>query len=242
MMIDSPHAYSNVAAGLMKELGIHPVALSKPATSRSSTNRLAPRHLLRQGNLRSRTVWWWAVRGAMKEARARGTISLLRRRSPTDAQADILRIEEGETDYYPELSSAEKKDRLSRISYRDYLANVVKAGPEALAFYQTITHGEWGVGIDAEPALDCWGFGLPGFRGLKLAPGSAPRMGYTASGYADGGSPTFHFPDGNATIARLLIRALIPDAMPGHTASTTWSRRKRIMRRSTAPVHRSRSG
>ena len=83
----------------------------------------------------------------------------------------------------------------------------MKCGPTALAFYQTITHGEWGSGIDAEPALDCWGFGLPGFKGLKLAPGSTARMGYTAAGYCDNPDlPTFHFPDGNATIARLLVR------------------------------------
>jgi spermidine dehydrogenase len=41
-------------------------------------------------------------------------------------------------------------------------------------------------------------------------------MGYTPSGYADGGSYTFHFPDGNASIARLLVRNLIPAAIPGH--------------------------
>jgi len=40
-------------------------------------------------------------------------------------------------------------------------------------------------------------------------------MGYTPAGYADGGSYTFHFPDGNATIARLLVRDLIPAALPG---------------------------
>jgi spermidine dehydrogenase len=44
-------------------------------------------------------------------------------------------------------------------------------------------------------------------------------MGYTPAGYtATGGSPTLHFPDGNATIARLLVRALVPAAVPGHTA------------------------
>ncbi len=65
----------------------------------------------------------------------------------------------------PGLTSAQKKDALSRMSYRDYLAKVVKVGPEALAFYQSATQGEWGVGIDAVSALDCWGFGLAGFQG-----------------------------------------------------------------------------
>ena len=41
-------------------------------------------------------------------------------------------------------------------------------------------------------------------------------MGFTPAGYADGGSYTFHFPDGNATIARLLVRNLVPAAVPGH--------------------------
>src|SRR4029077_9699593 len=66
-------------------------------------------------------------------------------------------------------------------------------------------------------ALDVWPFSLPGFQGLNLDPGSAPHMGYTAAGYADGGSYKFHFPDGNASIARLLVRALIPQAVPGST-------------------------
>ena len=95
---------------------------------------------------------------------------------------------------------------------------MVKADPGVIAFYQTRTDGEWGVHIDAEPALDCWALGLPGFRGMNLEPGSAPNMSYTAAGYANGGSYRFHFPDGNASIARLLVRDLFPDAVPGHTA------------------------
>jgi spermidine dehydrogenase len=43
-------------------------------------------------------------------------------------------------------------------------------------------------------------------------------MSYTAAGYAAGGSYYFHFPDGNATIARLLVRSLVPSAMPGENA------------------------
>src|SRR3546814_12703620 len=46
-------------------------------------------------------------------------------------------------------------------------------------------------------------------------------MGYTPRGYtATGGSYEFHFPDGNASIARLLVRDLIPAAMPGDTVES----------------------
>jgi spermidine dehydrogenase len=44
-------------------------------------------------------------------------------------------------------------------------------------------------------------------------------MSFTARGDATPKPAyNFHFPDGNATIARLLVRALIPGALPGHTA------------------------
>src|SRR5208282_839317 len=100
----------------------------------------------------------------------------------------------------------------------DYLRDIVKVVPEILALYQTRTQGEWGVGGDAVSALDAWGIGLPGFAGLALEPGSIPGMGFTPAGYADTkGSVNLHFPDGNATIARLLVRRLIPDAVPGRT-------------------------
>ena len=95
---------------------------------------------------------------------------------------------------------------------------MAKVDPGVVPFYQRRTHGEWGVGIDAEPALDCWALGLPGFQGMDLQPGAAPRMSYTAAGYANGGSYQFHFPDGNASIARLLVRDLIPLAVPGSSA------------------------
>jgi spermidine dehydrogenase len=139
-------------------------------------------------------------------------------------RADILRIETGAEDYLPGLSSEEKKDRLSRISYRDFLLTMVKADPGVVAFYQAHTNYEMGVGIDAESALDCWALELPGFRGMKLKPGSTARMGYTPAGYADnggyikGGSYAFHFPDGNASLARLMVRNLIPAALPGRNA------------------------
>lgn len=133
-------------------------------------------------------------------------------------QRDIRRIEEGREDFLPGLSSADKKAKLATMSFRDFLLHVVKADPGVIPFYQTRTQGEWGVGIDAEPALDCWAIGLPGFGGMNLSPGAAPNMSYSAAGYANGGSYRFHYPDGNASIARLLLRDLIPEAMPGKSA------------------------
>ena len=43
-------------------------------------------------------------------------------------------------DYLPGLSSADKKERLSRMSYRDFLLKVVKVRSEVLWFYLRISH------------------------------------------------------------------------------------------------------
>ncbi|MBU6442311.1 MAG: FAD-dependent oxidoreductase [Alphaproteobacteria bacterium] len=219
MLIDSPRPYSKVAAGLIAVLGIRPAVLAKQCDKPEIYRGLSSSTFFDRETFGKDAL----VVGCDRENWGGGTVPWkdFLAKAPLDAQtqADILRVEKGEVDWMPNLGSDEKKDRLSRMSYRDYLKNIVKVNDTTLAFFQTITHGEYGVGIDAEPALDCWGFGYPGFKGLKLKPGSTARMGNTAAGYQDNpGLPTFHFPDGNASIARLLVRNLIPDVLPGHTA------------------------
>ena len=81
------------------------------------------------------------------------------------AQKGIARLETERVDYMPGLSSAEKKDRLSRMSYKDFLLNVVKVPPDVIPFYQTRTHGLYGIGIDAVGALECWEYRYPDSTG-----------------------------------------------------------------------------
>jgi spermidine dehydrogenase len=228
LLIDSPTPYSPVADGLLKKLGIDPPQFEA---------RYADRKLYRSLGLRSAVFFdketfsedrlvvgtpgrGWEDEAPEGQAGKAGEWADFLARTPLsqEVQRDIVRIQEAKVDYMPGLSSVEKKARLSRMSYRDFLLDVVKADRGVIQFYQRRTEGEWGVGIDAEPALDCWALGLPGFHGMNLEPGAAPHMSYSAAGYANGGSYNFHFPDGNASIARLLMRALVPDAVPGHTA------------------------
>ena len=212
-LIDSPRPYSAVADGLLRTLGVDPVALTRKCTDRNFYPSLG----LERGVFFDKETFG-ADRLVVVDAGRSWTQRLAGSPLSPAVQRDIAKIEEAQIDYLPGLSSDEKKSQLSRVSYRDFLLNVVKADPGVVPFYQARTHGEWGVGIDAVSALDVWAFGFPGFQGLSLKPGSAPHMGYTAAGYADGGSYTFHFPDGNASIARLLVRHLIPGSLPGDDA------------------------
>jgi spermidine dehydrogenase len=60
--------------------------------------------------------------------------------------------------------------------------------------------------------------GMPGFDAMGLDPKPGPGMGLDAIRSDEAESYFFHFPDGCATIARLLVRGLVPEAIPGRTA------------------------
>ena len=139
------------------------------------------------------------------------------------AQKDMLRLYGGpHADYLPGLSSAEKKVRLAKTSYQDFLLSMVRVDPQVLWFFRNQGAGNFCVGVDCFPALFAWQEGLPGFSGMGLEANPKGLLADLPGGHhgrqiGPGGGPTVHFPDGNATIARLLVRWLIPDAVPGHS-------------------------
>jgi spermidine dehydrogenase len=116
------------------------------------------------------------------------------------AREDIARLHETEVDYLAGLSLDEKRDRLRNMSYHEFLTDLVGVRPESLAILQQDSY--WAIGFDALSAWTATGDGEPGTRGLGFP--------------AESGEPLyFHFPDGNASIARSLVRSLIPSIAPG---------------------------
>ena len=217
--IESPFAYSAVARGLMTELGVEPRAMAARCDVENAYPGLSAACFFDRETFGSDRFVAHAPDPFESRDAAKWRHFLSRTPLSPAARTDILRIQTAPADFMPGLSSDEKKNRLSRISYRDFLLRVAKVDPAVLPFYQTAPHDLYGVGIDAVSALDCWGLSYPGFEGLGLEPGPYPRMSYTARGYATPKEAyEFHFPDGNATIARLLVRALVPGSVPGHTA------------------------
>jgi spermidine dehydrogenase len=118
------------------------------------------------------------------------------------ARNDIARLYEEQVDYLPGLSPTEKEGILRRMSYRDFLTDVVKVHEDAMPYLQPLSTGYWAIGIDALPAWTALSSDYPGFQGMGL-PERASR------------GPYFRFPDGNASIARLLVRSMIPGVAPG---------------------------
>jgi spermidine dehydrogenase len=131
------------------------------------------------------------------------------------ARRQLLAIATGSRDRVPDHSVFGEADYLWTISYRDFLTKHLGVDePEVLTLLQDASSLYYGHGIDVTPAFDALSFGLPGmgstslgtFEGLIRGVASLTRDPYT-----------YHFPDGNASVARLLVRRLIPDVAPGDT-------------------------
>ena len=117
---------------------------------------------------------------------------------------DLIRLHGQNPDYLAEMSADAKMALLAKISWQDFLLKHAKVHPDAILFFRG-QGGRNNKRIDTTPALEAALRGSVGFNGLHL-----PERGETfrESSY------TFHFPDGNASLARLLVNRLIPSAFP----------------------------
>jgi spermidine dehydrogenase len=127
------------------------------------------------------------------------------------ARHDIIRLQETKVDYFPGLSLEQKRAKLIKISYKDFLLQYVKVHPDVAKVFQTVPHDLYGVGIDAVSAYDCARYDYPGFKGITLPKRHREEDPEEEEPYI------FHFPDGNASIARMLVRSLVPGVLRGST-------------------------
>ena len=215
--IEAPSEYSAVAKNLLLELGVKTErfhkAYDQSLYSKLGTAAFFDRETFGEDRLvtgMNTTPW--------PEFLAKTPLSEQVRR-------DIARVYTEKVDYLPGLSKLQKRAKLAKISYADYLTKFCKLTPDALPFFQRFTHDEFCAGIEAVSALACYEIGdlyraitFPGFDGLDFPP------------WKEKEPYIFHFPDGNASIARLLVRSLISGVVPGEsmddvvTARTDYSK------------------
>jgi len=218
--IESPFPYSKEARGLLAELGIDPPALQKKYSGNRAFGGLGFGYFFDKETFGTERLVTNAPGGFGRQGASSKWAEFLAQ-TPLSAQAqqDILRIQEAKVDYMDGVPQEQKKSRLCKMSYKDFLLNVVKAHPDVIPFYQARTHGLYGIGIDAVPALDCWAIRFPGFQGMGLDRVPSKGLTFTALGEVTPQEEFhFHFPDGNASIARMLVRSLVPGCAPGTTA------------------------
>jgi spermidine dehydrogenase len=120
------------------------------------------------------------------------------------AKQQMLFLLENEKDLIPDV--ADRWEYLRTISYREFLVKYVGiTEPDVFAVLQDLA-GDSGVGIESINAGSAlWYGGLPGWNSAGLPP-PEPEEAYI-----------HHFPDGNASVARQLVRRMVPAVAPGRS-------------------------
>lgn len=203
--IESPSEYSEVAKGILQDLGIHTKVFYKAYDEKLYS------HL--------GTACFFDKKTFGQDRLVPGMGSdpwpdfLKKTPLPEKVQQEIARLYDEKKDYLAGMSKEEKYARLGKISYAGFLTDICKADPAVLPFFQSYTNDLWALQIDAVSALACYrnpddygAYQYAGFEGMNLGGDEEKEEPYI-----------FHFPDGNASIARLLVRSLVPEAIPGHT-------------------------
>jgi spermidine dehydrogenase len=207
--IEAPGNYSKVAIGLLRELGIDVRRFYKYYDQ----NLYAAKHLSEAVFFDKETfgVDRLVLEKSLHFFEINFTLENVSEIPISEAaRKDLLRLQKASVDYMPELTPAQKKAKLIKTSYKNFLLQYVKVDPDVVKVFQSSTHDLYAVGIDAVSAYDCARDGFPGFKGMQL-PKSHEQNPELDEPYI------FHFPDGNASIARMLVRSLVPDSLPGNT-------------------------
>lgn len=127
------------------------------------------------------------------------------------ARADLVRLIKDDRHYLDDIPADQRGAFLENMDYQTYLRDRAGMHDEVLKIMQSAARSVWAVNTDAYPALAAWKQGYPGFGDLDLGTGFHAREGDQEEPYI------FHFPDGNASIARLLVRKMIPTVATGDT-------------------------
>ncbi|HEY7289213.1 MAG TPA: NAD(P)-binding protein [Vicinamibacterales bacterium] len=196
MGIATPFPYSYTAKRLVEELGI-PVERNAEFQNRDAFQKLGlgPGMFFDKEHFGEDRVVAGNGRLPWPEFLAKAPLS-------EDVRKDLVRLYGHNPDYMAGMSVDDKLATLAHISWQDFLLKYAKVHPDCLLFFRG-QGGRNNKRVDTTPALEAAQRGSVGFNGLGLP---AHAEGFREASY------TFHFPDGNASIARLLVNRLIPSA------------------------------
>jgi spermidine dehydrogenase len=130
-------------------------------------------------------------------------------RGSPGGSADLVRLYKDERHYLTDVPADQRGAVLENMDYQTYLKDCAGMDDEVLKIMLSAARDVWAVNTDAYPALAAWRRRYPGFGDLDLGSGYFDREAEEKEPFI------FHFPDGNASVARLLVRKLIPAAALG---------------------------
>ena len=146
---------------------------------------------------------------------------------PSDEQG-LINLISGEQDFLPGMSAQEREQFMHSTSYERFLSEHVGLSPGGVQITEPWIKALFGVSVASVSIYEALYSGAPGAAALLPPAPEAPDVD-TANGEAqdpeaqnpdaeDSGAYRYPlYPDGNASVARLLVRHLIPRVTAGNT-------------------------
>jgi len=125
----------------------------------------------------------------------------------SDAGRDSLKRFYDSAPSLEDWTEAEAEDLLSSISYPDFLRQYGGLTEDAVQLFDKEEHGSWGLEMRAISAAEAMWEGYPGAH-LFGEDWSEDSFGY----------PVAMWPDGNASLVRLMVAKLVPQSAPNAAA------------------------
>ncbi len=216
--LDNPkHSFSETAHGLLKELGVDWQKLGTYFQQDLYEKQwgLVDGVLFRQPAFAERKIVKYIPKVAYQAADIAKTTEIINQFPiPDTDKAALIEIFTAPKNYLAGKKWKAKQKYIEETSYYDFLKNDVKLPEKALAYLTNLSMDYWGHPINAisiqdalnstfsEDASDTY----PAIQKLGFKPDLEEKEPYI-----------YHFPDGNASLTRLLVRKLIPAVATGNT-------------------------
>ncbi|MGB0620082.1 MAG: NAD(P)-binding protein [Myxococcota bacterium] len=210
--LEQPAKYSDVAQGLLRELGIDLEAMLTNIGGFDLLGGGGPTMLAMPGSGEGEHVavtgeWSKLMLGIGDYASAIRSLPIVRKE-----QDKLIALFGGEVDFLEGLSATEKEVYVASTAYLDFLTERVGLSKETASIFFPVPKLIWGPGALRVSVLEAFYLGCPGVQGM---PWLGELEEQIVAGITSDETSSLYFPDGNASLARLLVASLIPKVAPG---------------------------
>jgi spermidine dehydrogenase len=208
--LDMPDNYGLITKGVLNDLGIDTDAMqANTADDFAMANPAADNALALPGEDGHKTVggnWFLTMHGE-------GDYETMVRALPIPAaeHEKLIALFGGDRDFLDDLSLSQKLDYVSTVSYSRFLADRVGLDKETLPLLDSILRVGNGFTGWNHAVIEALTGGAPGLQGMGWLAGTVHSL---AIGAVSSVLQSRYFPDGNASVARLLVHKLIPAVAP----------------------------
>jgi len=208
--LENPDGYGLITKGVLNDLGIDSDAMKLNTADEFAMANLAADNVLSlpgpDGHVTVSGNWLLSMHG-------KGDYEAMVRALPiaVEEQEKLIALFGGDKDFLDDLSLREKYDYLSTVSYSRFLLDRVGLDKETLPILDAFLRVGNGFTGWNHAVIEAVGAFAPGLQGMGWLAG----MGHSLTmGAANSLFQMRYFPDGNASVARLLVQKLIPAVAP----------------------------